>query len=164
MKRFLYFLLACLLLLSACSFGTPAANSTTFYYCKADYGYGDSQGIIAGESRELSQNASDLTDTLALYLVGPLDEGLYSPLVDMKLLSVKERDGHLQIRLSEPPEPLSDAAFSLGAACLTLTSLELADLSQVTVTCPEHSVTMDRDNLLFLDNTTSAETIMEEPQ
>ena len=164
MKRFLYFLLACLLLLSACSFDTPAANSTTFYYCRTDHGYGDPQGIITGEIRELSQNASDLTDTLALYLVGPLDEGLYSPLVGMKLLSVKERDGQLQIRLSEPPEPLSDAAFSLGAACLTLTSLELADLSQVTVTCPEHSVTMDRDNLLFLDNITSAETIMEEPQ
>lgn len=164
MKRFLCFFLCALLLFSGCNLAAPSGNNVTFYYCKADFGYGDAHSVMAPEPRELSQNASDLADTLALYLVGPLDEELSSPFVGLKLLLADLQGEHLQIRLENDRGTIPDSAFSLAAACLTMTCLELTDATQVTIHCANRSLTMSRDNLLLFDSITSTETELEEPQ
>ena len=163
MKRLLCIFL-CAFLLSGCGNAAKKEGSTVFYYCRSDYVYGDIHGVIAPEHREVSQQASDLKSTLALYLVGPLEESLTSPFIGAKLVSVDAQNDMLQIRLADADKAMTDADFTLAAACLAKTSLELTQLPQVTIICGEHSATMDENNLLLYDSITSTEITPEDTQ
>ena len=158
MKRIFCLILCGLLVLSGCSFTNTEENLTAFYYCRTDYVYGDSYGMVAPELREVSANSTDLKNILSLYLVGPLDEGLTSPFQGFRLVSVSMKENHLLIELSGSEDAMTDARFSLACACMTVTCLELTEAKQVTIHCGDRSVTMHRDNLLLLDTITQIST------
>ena len=164
MKRVFCLFLCILLLLSGCGFTPEEQGNTVFYYCRTEYSYDGAQAVIVPERREISENASDLKNLLALYLVGPLSEGLTTPFLGTKLISANEENGHLLIKLTNPNTPIGDAQFSLACACVSMTFLELTDLTQVTVVCGDRTATMSQDNLLLYDSITSTENIPEESQ
>ena len=164
MKRILCLFLCLLLLLCGCGKAAPAENTRVFYYCRTDYAYGDIHSVIVPENREISPNASDLKSTLALYLVGPLDENLTSPFIGTRLVSVIEQDGHLLIELDDAEESMTDTTFAVASACMTMTCFALMDPGQVTITCGERKATMSPDNLLLYDNITSTEIALEDTE
>lgn len=161
MKRFFCLILCVLLVLPGCNTKKTGENVTTFYYCRTEYAYGEETGVVAPEQRDISANASDLKNLLALYLVGPLDEGLTSPFIGTKLISAEVEDNRLQIELTEPSKSMTDARFHLACACMTMTCLDLMELEQVTITCGDRSATMNRDNLLLFDSITPIDTTEE---
>ena len=159
MKRWIAILLCLLLVLSL--FGCKKSdddNTVSFYYCRAEYDYGEEYGVVAPEQRELSEHATDLSNLLTLYLVGPLEEHLASPFTGTKLISVNSEDGQLFIRLADTAKSMTDARFTLACACMTMTCLELVDAEQVTIYCGDRTVTMSRDSLLLYDSITPIET------
>lgn len=134
-----------------------------FYYQRADFLYGETDSVIASETREASGHAGDLYYLLSLYLAGPLDEGLTCPFPrGTKLLSVQQEDNTLLLEISNTGDTLSASRFSLACACLTMTCLELSTAEEVTVTSGERSITMTRDSFLLSDGTAVPETTMEE--
>lgn len=162
MKRMHCLILCLLLFLPGCN--RSQENTTVFYYCREDYDYGGKYGVISPEQREISANTYDLKNMLALYLVGPLDEELTSPFLGAKLLSVTAEEGHVMIELTDTVKTMTDIRFHLGCACMSLTCLEFDAFSQVTITCGDRSVSMNRENLLLYDSMTPNETITEETQ
>lgn len=163
MKRMLcLFLCLCLpTCLIGCKAGSQEENLTSFYYCQAVYDCGTPEAVIAPEQRELSAGTPELKNILALYLVGPLDEKLTSPFYGVKLLSVENTEEQLLIQLTEADKSMTDAQFSLACACMTMTCLELTDVSQVTITCGDRSATMSLEKLLLFDGIAPIETTEE---
>lgn len=161
MKQLLCLIL-CLLLLCGCQSHNDKDNTVAFYYCQANHTTILEESIVLPEYREISASPLDLRNVLSLYLIGPLDEDLVSPFRGMKLVSVTTQDSHLFLELSCNDRSLTDIGFSLACACLTMTCLELAEVSQVSITCGERTATMNGDNLFLMDNITQQTSPSEE--
>ena len=162
MKRLTAFLLVLALLVCLCSCGIGKNRGTdqaSFYYCRIDYAYGTEDGIITREQRDITGHAGDLHYLISLYLMGPLDEELASPFpAGTRLLSAKIEEDVLSIQLSGMGKSFTEIQFTLACACLTMTCLELAGVSQVCITGEDRSITMNRDDLLLYDDITPNET------
>ena len=168
MKR--YKLLIALLILSCLLFGCRDAEKdpqdhATFYYCRSEYQYGSDESVVVAEKRDVSGHADDVNYILTLYLLGPMDETLISPLPGTtRLLSLENDKQVLTITLSDTDKELSDAQFTLACGCLTKTCLELTDSTAVTIISGDRSITMDAGDLLLFDDGLPAETNTEETQ
>ena len=168
MKRviLLTVVISLLLSLSACSLST--SNSTdhvTFYYCRDEYAFGTTAGVMDSEQRYVSTHAEDLEYLLSLYFVGPMDEDLISLFPDQtRLLSVESQNHHLLVTISDAAGIMDDSQFTLACACMTMTCLELADYETVEIICGERTVTMGRENLLLYDEIVTEQPTTEEPQ
>lgn len=162
MKRILSMLLIISLLLSlgGCGFGGgKRKDHAIFYYRRASYLYGQENGVIASEKRDISDHAGDLSYLLSLYLIGPLDEELESPFPKTtRLTSVRDNGETMQVVLSNIGSALSDSEFSLACACLTLTCLELSNATEVTIISGERTVTMTRESLVLYDGSSTETT------
>lgn len=160
MKRFLSMAIAAALMLSGCmGQGQRIREPVTFYYLRSQYEYGSSKSIIGMEEREASGHRGDLRYLMALYLMGPSEEDLRSPLPSgTKMLSVEKADATVTLTLSELPAAMTDTAFSLACACLTKTCLGLTDAESVTIVSGSRNLTMTLDKLIFLDSTEPNET------
>ena len=144
MKRFFCLLLCLCLFLPGCS-GELMKNPVTFYYPRREYQYGAEDGVISGEQREASGHADDLHYLLSLYLIGPSSDELVSPLPwGTRLLGVNRQDGTITLELTD--------------TCLTMTNLSITGGDEVTITSGSRSVTMSRDSLTLIDDSTASTT------
>lgn len=152
MRKILCCLLFLSLLLSGCQLsGDLIKEPVTFYYVRADY-QKDLSGIFVSEQREASGHLEDLSYLIALYLMGPVDESLRSPIPAGTRIYVEENNTYnVKLKLSDTEKTMTDAEFSLASACLSLTCLELTGTEKVTVISGNRSVTMTPDNLELSD-------------
>ena len=157
MKRLLcLFLLSCLLM-SGCSLSSSdSVNSVSFYYVRNEYRQ-DMTTLIKPERRNAAGHENDLSYLLALYLIGPSNNDLVSPLPsDTELLSVLQEDSTIAIQLSDTEKTMTDSHFALSCACLSMTCLDLTDAESITITSGTRTITMTRSNLSLTDNTNTA--------
>ena len=158
MKR-LVSLLLLPLLLWGCAAQSPR-DGVYFVYPKRDYVYSIAQGSVAREYRDVTnQNLSYL---VRLYLLGPQEESLmalYPP--DVRLESLDLSDGTLSITLSKPGSSLNDITFSLAGACLAQTCFSLCDADTVVISSGDRHITLNRDALVFRDNSADLEPALE---
>ena len=158
MKRFIILLLLCCLLLSGCNIsGERIKEPVLFYYVRSEYQYFTQDGVIASEEHEASGHREDLSYLLALYLMGPAEEELTSPLPrGTKIQKAEQTPEGSQLQLSCHDDALTDADFSLACACLALTCFGLTDADTVTISIAERSITMGRDTLTIYDSSAAA--------
>ena len=162
MKKFMTILCSVLVLLILSLLLIPRqktiANSVTFYYLKAQYAYGQPDGVVGWEQREVGGHEHDLNYLLALYLEGPMSEKLRSPLPEksyVRVLGIKRLGNTLLIKLSDLTTALTDSEFTLACACLTKTCLGMEDIYGVQITSGNRSVRMSADTIQFYDESTS---------
>lgn len=152
MKRLFSLILILSFFLSGCqALGGRIKEPVDFYYIRSDY-QEDLSTAFVREQREASGHLDDLSYLMALYLMGPVDESLRSPIPAGTRIFVEENNAYnVKLTLSDTEKSMTDAEFSIACACLSLTCLELTDTKEVTVTSGNRSVTMNRDNLEFTD-------------
>lgn len=149
MKRFLCLFLILCLFLSGCS--SRLKEPVTFYYIRSEY-QEDMDSIIKSEEREASGHRNDFSYLLALYMMGPADEDLRSPLpYGTIILKSDLKSTGIQLELSDTSKTMTDAEFSLACACLALTCLDYTQANTITINSGDRSVTMSRDTLILHD-------------
>lgn len=149
MKRILSLcLLLCLIL---CGCGQRLKEPVTFYYLNANFEE-DMSTVILSEQREASGHRDDLSYLLALYLMGPTEDDLRSPIPrGTRIYTSAYSKDSVELHLSDTEKTMTDAEFSLACACLSLTCLDLTDAQSVTISSGSRSLTMSRDALLLSD-------------
>ena len=158
MKRFFYLFLCLCLFLPGCS-GELMKNPVTFYYPRREYQYGAEDGVISSEQREASGHADDLHYLLSLYLIGPSSDEMVSPLpLCTRLLGVSRENGTVTLELTDTAQSVTDTEFTLACACLTMTTLSITGGDEVVITSGSRSVTMRRDSLTLIDDSTASTT------
>lgn len=151
----------CLLLcLFLCGCGMERMKEpVTFYYLKSNYEYFSCNGVIDREEREAAGHREDLSYLLALYLMGPTEEELRSPLPrGVWILAAAQEARQITIQLSDTLENMSDLDYSLACACLSMTCLDMTDAERVTIISGDRSVTMGWDTLTLYDGSETAPT------
>lgn len=155
MKRFVSILLVCLLLTGCTS--KAEDDSIYFVYPRKDYIYSISQGTVARERRDVTEQS--LEYLVRLYLLGPQDEELEAIYpAGIRLEELELSDKTLSIRLSAIGNQLADISFTLAGACLAQTCFSLCQANYVTVSSGDHQVTLKRDAFVFQDDTATLET------
>ena len=159
MKRYLPVALVFCRLICGCDAASVRLKEpVTFYYVQSDY-TADLSSPLGTEQREAAGHRDDLSYLLALYLMGPSQENLVSPLpAGTQIFSVQETEPGIRITLSDTTNQLTDGEFSLACACLTLTCLNMTDAEVITITSGKRSVSMSRNNLVLFDSGTPAAT------
>lgn len=173
MKRlFCFFLL--LVLLSGCSnAGRQQENTVAFYYLREEYQsdyvreeyqFDMPEAVIAAEERTVTSQLHRITYLLSLYLDGPLDSALRSPLPeDTKLEYISWKNDQLEISLLGSFSALSDMDLTLARACITFTCLELTVANTICIITTDpiaeetETVILDRNQFLFSDDVRSTE-------
>lgn len=156
MKRIVAMILLMALLLCGCV--DKMREPVTFYYVRDSFEEDMSQ-VIGTEQREASGHRDDLLYLLALYLMGPAEDSLVSPLPSYTtILSAEQIDSTVTLQLTDTTASLSDGQYTLACSCLTLTCLEITDAEYVTIISGNRSVTLGKDSLVLLDLTTGAGT------
>lgn len=151
MKGFFSLMLTLCFLLCGCGFfGERIREPVTFHYLCDSYEE-ELCCVIASEEREASGHTGDLSYLLALYQMGPANEGSRSPLPLGTKIHTQIEDDRIILTLSDEARILSDLEYSLACACLTLTCLDIVDAEAVTVFCGERSNTMTRNTLTMYD-------------
>jgi len=133
----------------------------SFYYCREPdaYQYFNEDGVICAESRDVIGHDENIRYVIGLYLAGPMEEGLRSPLpASVKLISAERTLEAVQLTFSDLDDIMSESEFSLACACLTLTCADLTGCRQVTVISGTRSITMTRDSIRLLDDAPNLET------
>ena len=139
------------------------SDTMDFYYVRSRYQYGEQQGVICPESRDVTGHVQDLSYLMALYLSGPLDEGLSSPFTrSTRLLNLYIQNNTLFIELTPTGSSFSSSDFTLASSCLALTFLYFSNVDQVTVTSGENTITLNTENLLLYDQPSYSSTPTEE--
>lgn len=166
MKRVICLILLLSLFLSGCAlFAERIKEPVTFYYVRAEYPYSTTESIIGSEEREASGHRSDLSYLLALYLIGPSDEELVSPIPKgTRIYSVTLEKDTIYLNLSDTANTLTDSGFSIACACLSMTCLGLTNAEQVTITSGDRVVTMSADTLMLYDIPTENQSTEEQTQ
>lgn len=156
MKRIVCLFLIFSLLLSGCSFlGERIKAPVTFYYLCNNF-QEELCCVVVSEQREASGHIGDLSYLLALYSMGPISDGIKSPLRPGTKITSSQEGNHVILELFVSGFPMSDIDYSLACACLTLTCLEISSASEITIRCGDREKTFDRSSLTLLD--TIAET------
>lgn len=151
-----------LLLLWGC---TPSERKITdgvrFYYLRSEIteaNYGQADGVITSEVRNIQEHTDDLQYLLRLYFQGPADPELSCPFPsDTKLIQAELQEQTLQIILDTSFDSYSSLEQTLAYACLTMTCLELSEATSVSINTEtgvlngETPYIMDADSLLLLD-------------
>ncbi len=151
MKRLL-FIISLFLLLPGCSLvGERIKDPVTFYYIHADY-QKNMGSVIASEIREASGHRDDLPYLLALYSMGPSDDEMRSPFpASSRIIPTEHTEAGIVLSISQIPESMTDAEYTLASACLALTCMELTDASQITVISDGRSVTINSENIMMFE-------------
>ncbi len=157
----MFLLLALCLLLSGCS---KDGSPVRFYYPRNEFAYYAPEHVIVAEERDISGYEGNLHYLLSLYLVAPLEDSLNTPFPrGTRLLKVEQQQEDLVISLSAISSSFSDARFSLGCACMSMTAMEAAQCTRVTIISAERSLTLTEAELLLSDTMIPTETTEETP-
>ena len=153
MKRFLCLVLIFSLMLSGCFFsGEHIKEPVTFYYVRSEFPFTAKDSILVSEEREAAGHRDDLTYLLALYLIGPTDEDLVSPIPKGTRIYSAEVEGNtVYLNMSNTASTLTDSGFSIACACLSLTCIGLTGAEKVTITSGDRKVTMSAETLMLFD-------------
>ncbi len=159
MKRLFVLILIVCFLLSGCSFfGERLKEPVTFYYLNAEYQFFSEEGVIVPELREAYGHRDNLSYLMALYLVGPSQDELISPLPrGTRIYFAEQTEENITLKLSDTANTMSDIDFSLACACLSLTCFDLAEVDSVTVISGERTISMNADGLIIYDRNTILE-------
>lgn len=158
MRRFLCLLLILCLLLTGCSvLRERIKEPVTFYYLRSQIEYFTQDGVIASEEREASGHRDDLSYLMALYLMGPAEEDLKSPIPRGTRIykAIQDTEG-VTLHLSDTVDAMDDIEFSLACTCLSLTCFDLTDTQAVTIQGGDRTFTISRDTLTLYDGSTAA--------
>ena len=157
MKRFVIAASLLCLLLSGCTFPSQKSREPVlFYYQRAEYLFGEENGVIAPEERDGTGHITDMNYLLRLYLTGPHSEDLVSPFpADVQLSSVRTGQNIVTVTLTGSPDALSEASKTIACACLTLTCLDMSGEDSVMIFWGEDIITMDRNCLTLFDSSTT---------
>ncbi len=169
MKRLLILLLCMVSLLSGCSTSQPKIEDpVTFYYPRTEYVFGQTDSVIAPETREAAGIKTNLSALLNKYLQGPVSAELRTPFpADAKILEIRQEGGILQLTMNDKFSKLSGMELTIACACLTKTGMSLTGCQTVQIiidgTTPDTQriITMDAQTLLLMDDiitTTPTET------
>lgn len=160
MKRLWVLPLLCALIFTGCGF---TQDSSRFYYPREEYVFNDPEPVITWEARDTAGHTQDLRYILSQYLMGPLDQKLQSPLPQgARIVSLEIVGTDVTVTVSEEADSLSDAKFSLAAACLALTVQDcFSSDGQFTLICGERSFTVTRESLLMYEEAFPVETAEE---
>lgn len=155
-------LAVCLLLFTGCSFLSEDQTDTfTLYYIRSEYMYHSSDSVIVGEPRTIAPQMK-IDQLLYLYLAGPVDDSLISPIPKgTELIEIQEYSGLLEITFSDTEKTMTDAQFSLACVCLGKTLMEDPGIIRVTVVSGDRNMTIDRNNYLLTDEVGTTETTKE---
>ena len=124
-----------------------------FYYQRASYVYGQPDGVIAGEKRDITGNQHNLPFLINLYLVGPLNDEYTVPFNGMvKLLKLEQTDGILSLTFTDSSSFLSDLQFTISCASLAMTCVELCEADCITIQSGERTLSLTRDVLTLYDS------------
>ena len=160
-KKFAVILGCVLLVAFLLPFTMPREDLTgtvTFYYARKEFLYGAPDGAIGSEQRDIRGHEEDISYLLALYLEGPLDETLRSPLPGksrVRILDLSQVGDALHIKLSDLSTVMTDSQFTLASACLTRTCMEVLNVQAVLIESGDRSVRMNPSNLQFYDESAS---------
>ena len=156
MKRLIcLFLCFCLVLsLTGCSFFSSAIqNPVRFYYQRAEFVYGQEDGVIAFEERDGTGHIKDFAYLLRLYLMGPHEEELVSPFPPGLLVTdIRQGNGVVILTLTDVLSSVSEAKQTLACACLALTSMDITGQDSAILIWADEMITLDRASLTLYDS------------
>ncbi len=165
MKKHIALFLTTLLLLAPMLGGCSDAQSSyrmplSFYYpCeRLDFSQGGS--YIGAEVREGDETGGELSEILALYLLGPLDtERFFSPFpAQTRLEHYVLEESVLEITLSAEFSACTDSDLTVACACLAKTCLSLTQAQTVRIRCEGAQladadyVELDEQSILLVDD------------
>ncbi len=153
MKRFLAVMILFCLFLAGCGrSGRLLIEPVYLYYPKAEYDYGDADGVIDYEAMDATGQMEDYLAILGHYFTDPVDESLVNPFPEGTVPLAVQLDGaQLRVTISPEAEQLPIHRFRLACTCLAMSCFSFCDSETVTVLCGERSCTIRRDNWLLLD-------------
>ena len=154
MKRLIVFVLILSLALSCAACVEEAPPQTNFYYLRTQETilYGEPDALIAPVTRELSTD-TPLDEALQLYLNGPSEETLMSPIPKgTDLITFIPREDMLILVLSREFSNLDGIGLTLAGACLCATCHSLTGQGRIQVRSGENIYDFDLSDFVFLDD------------
>ena len=134
-------------------------DTVSFYYQRIDYTYGEDDGVIAAEGRELVGYRDNLRYLLALYFHGPQDTNLCSPFPSgTAVVDIRTEDTTLIVTLSPALAQLEDLDLTIACTCLARTCFEFVDAEEILIESQPGEdgsavhVTITRDQYLLTDS------------
>lgn len=150
-------LLACLLSLWGCA-EESKAGTANFYYTRESFIYGQEDGVIAPEVRDITQ-FSDEKAIFTTYLKGPNDISLVSPFPrGVKIIELVYEDNTLYVTLSAHIVTLPKAKQVLACACFARTAMELTGVKAVSFQTADtelvrmEPILIDENSVLLYDD------------
>lgn len=152
-KFFSVFLLLCTLLtLPGCK---RKEEENLFYYVRKNILYGQEDGVIVPESRDIEGHEADLNYILKLYLEGPHAQELSRPFPGgTTLTELKMEDGHISVTLSDAFGRLQGIDLTLACTCIAYTCFSVSGCESVTVgstLAGSTSITLTRNSVALTD-------------
>lgn len=156
----LLLILLCCLTTVGCSFpGSANEDTVLFYYPRSEFRYGDPDGVLLCEQRNMPGHGKDLTYIISMYLLGPETEALTLPFpAHTRLLTLDSKENTLVITLSDTQDSFADVQYTLACACLAKTCMEVSDAEVFTIIAGSHFLTLHRDSVCFFDSSTAETT------
>ena len=151
--------------LCACTQEKDIVYPIAYHYLRVpqangEIAHGSADSLIGSEVREGDGYQDNLTLLLDVYLHGPLDKDFRSPFpVGTALRSLNLQDQTAAVMISSHLATLTGVDLTVACGCLALTVMDLTGASTVIITAEnalldgKESVTMDRNNLVLIDNT-----------
>lgn len=153
MKRILaIMILSCLFLTGCGRSGRLLIEPVYLYYPKAEYDYGDADGVIDYEAMDATGLMEDYLALLGHYFTEPVDESLVNPFPAGTVPLAVQPDGRqLRVTISPEAEALPEHRFNLACTCLGMTCFSFSDCESVEILCGERNFNVQRDSWLLLD-------------
>lgn len=109
-------------------------DTVSFYYQRIDCTYGETDSVIAPETRELSGYRDNLHYLLTLYFHGPQDTDLCSPFPSgIAVVDIRTEETALVVTLNSALAQLEDLDLTIACTCLAKTCFELVDIGQIRI-------------------------------
>ena len=164
MKRVFCILLLVLLFLAGCDSQEEVfVDPVNFYYPKADVTYFSAEGVISREIREAEGHRQDYEYLLGLYLRGPESRELNHVFPqNAALIRLEISNNIATVILNDATARLTGLDLTIACACLTATVCDMTGVQTVTIRTDTQlldgnkSITMNRDQVLLLDNSAAA--------
>ena len=157
-------LLLSLIMLFLCACGNEAENESkvSFYYPLKEISYGGSNSVIRAESHDLSHLSHE--QLLASYLNGPTQPELSNPFPNgVKIVSLKQKDAHITLVLTDRFASLSGLKLTMACVCLGKTAMQLTGTNSITISCETQLLNGDQTIYLTLDSVLFEDTGTELP-
>ena len=167
MKRMICLLLVIttLFLLCSCKKNEEVIlEPVNFYYAKTDVAFGCDDGVIGAYVAE-SAGCNGLTEILQLYLKGCKDNrfhNIFPAGTTLKEATVQGQTAY--ITLTSDFARLSGTDLTIACACITMTTMELVDVTFVCINANgvpmdgSLNITLSRKDLILIDTTQPKDT------